>query len=393
MRAAGALFFCTCIESQLTAATLAACRVAAKWTSLAASADGTRLLAADAGGYLRVSPDGGKSWRECTGAPKQTLVAAMSADGTKLATIHAATPYVSANSGATWTAGQRLEAPPALNVVAVKISVDGRRLAAAVNGDHIYTSTDGGLKWAKQAGAGRRPWSDLAMSADGSRLLAAASPGFLYASANAGATWTQLTSLGANNWAGVAVAANGVTLFAVAQSAGFVYMSADAGWLGCCGPGQGRQGSAALPCSCRQAKPRCPALLPAGGAQAHCAATPHWLPCPALAAGSPAPLSCPAACGRAQPHCAAAPHCPPLHPRWPCRHHLAHAALLSLRRRQHFPAVSPHHRVGRWPQAGCSNQDHDCSLARDLHLCQPRRHLAAADRCRHARLAGRCDFC
>ena len=92
-------------------------------------------------------------------------------------------------------------------------STDGAKLAYTVNGDYIYTSTDGGANWTKRTNAGARSWYDIASSSDGTKLLAAeggGDPGDLYLSTNSGSTWTlQSTGAGQQMWQAVALSADG----------------------------------------------------------------------------------------------------------------------------------------------------------------------------------------
>lgn len=73
--------------------------------TMAASADGTRLLAAAWGGYLSRSVDGGRNWATLTaaGAQKWSSVAS-SASGVKLfAAVYGGFIHTSTDGGATWT--------------------------------------------------------------------------------------------------------------------------------------------------------------------------------------------------------------------------------------------------------------------------------------------------
>jgi hypothetical protein len=59
-------------------------------------------------------------------------------------------------------------------------SSDGSKLAAAADGNYIYTSTDSGVTWTAQTAAGSRHWSSIASSSDGSKLAGAADSDDIY---------------------------------------------------------------------------------------------------------------------------------------------------------------------------------------------------------------------
>jgi hypothetical protein len=119
-------------------------------TSLASSADGTRLVAAIGeqgftfSGSLLLSADSAATWTEAlTNAPVHVWSsAATSADGIQLAVG------------------------------------TGGRFSAPIVGP-VYTSTDSGLTWST-SGSPDEYWAALAMSADGGKLVAAAKDGGIY---------------------------------------------------------------------------------------------------------------------------------------------------------------------------------------------------------------------
>jgi len=144
---------------------------------------------------------------------------ASSADGTKLAAVHEKGISTSTDSGLTWTARE----PESSNYwIAIASSADGTKLAAAIEAGHVYTSTDSGVSWTKHEGPGKRTWAVLSMSADGSKIAAASSGGIfsgrLYVSTNSGATWTKAFSR-EKTWRSVAWSADGTTLAAAAAGA------------------------------------------------------------------------------------------------------------------------------------------------------------------------------
>ena len=62
----------------------------------------------------------------------------------------------------------------------VASSADGTKLAAAVLGGEIYTSSDSGVTWTARASP--RNWFSIASSADGTKLVAAVAVGHIYTS-------------------------------------------------------------------------------------------------------------------------------------------------------------------------------------------------------------------
>src|ERR1051325_10303727 len=117
------------------------------WSSVASSADGSVVLAAD-GGF---------------GGAGGSL-------------------YISSDSGATWAPANA----PVVIWTSVASSADGSHLVATAYSDQIYTSTDGGVTWngttAPSAG-----WNACAVSADGTKLAAAVFGGMIYRSSDSGA--------------------------------------------------------------------------------------------------------------------------------------------------------------------------------------------------------------
>jgi hypothetical protein len=210
------------------------------WLAAAASADGSKLIAAsgsykglnfDVKGFsnqgdvgieqwykqlvvgtdnLYTSSDAGGTWvaRE---SPRKWIAVASSADGSRLlAADVGGRLYTSADSGITWTPHEsnRLW-------IAVSSSADGKKLAAAAMAGQIYISNDAGATWTPRATAGY--WRSIASSADGTTLVAATSmfngmtiqclKGFIYVSTDSGVTWTPRYQAG--NWFSVATSADG----------------------------------------------------------------------------------------------------------------------------------------------------------------------------------------
>lgn len=181
-----------------------------------------------------------QGWQLTSAPTNVTWVAvAMSADGNKLAAASTNGPiYLSTNFGAAW----QLSKAPLDNWSAIASSADGTKLAA-VAGSYlgvgpIYTSTNSGLDWISNA-TPRRAWSCVAASADGSKLMAGAMvyeayqtlPGPLFTSTNSGATW-QSNNVPLDFWSSVAASADGTRLLA-GSAGGNLYSSTNSGlsWI------------------------------------------------------------------------------------------------------------------------------------------------------------------
>lgn len=148
---------------------------------------------------------------------------ASSADGTKLAAaVYGGQIYTSTDSGATWTARET-----ARNWRCIASSANGTKLAACVvGGGQIYTSTDSGVTWT--ARATNRSWYSIASSADGTKLAAVANGSQIYTSTDSGVTWVARESN--RGWMSIASSADGSKLAAVdGDWGGKIYTSTDSG--------------------------------------------------------------------------------------------------------------------------------------------------------------------
>lgn len=104
------------------------------WTGLAMSADGMKLAALS--GVIRLSTDGGSTWRYAPGTTATWSSIATSLDGVRLvASRYPGMIYTSSDSGATW-----LPHESSRSWGAVASSADGYKLAAGSDAS-IYTST------------------------------------------------------------------------------------------------------------------------------------------------------------------------------------------------------------------------------------------------------------
>jgi hypothetical protein len=212
---------------------------ALNWTSVAASADGTKLVAVAGApsGYsaIYVSTNSGATWWPTAAPVTHWNCVASSADGVKLAAaVYGGYLYTSSDSGKTWIQ----TTAPSAQWGSIASSADGTRLAAAVydngsgNNGPIYTSTDSGTNWFKTS-APNKLWNGIASSADGTKLVAVASDPFdniqgsIYHSTNSGSVWMQSAAPVAY-WMSVASSADGRQLVAAAYNLP-IYQSSDSG--------------------------------------------------------------------------------------------------------------------------------------------------------------------
>jgi hypothetical protein len=193
------------------------------WQGVASSADGTKLVAVARFAPIYTSTDSGTNWT-ARGPSVNWMAAASSADGTKLVAVNGGTKgvgpiYTSTDAGTNWTAWG-----PSLSWQGVASSADGTKLVAVARNAPIYTSTDSGTNWTARADS--RDWNNVASSADGTKLVAAPYGDRLYTSTDSGTNWTARGP--ALGWQGVASSADGTKLVA-AVNGGLIYTSADSG--------------------------------------------------------------------------------------------------------------------------------------------------------------------
>ncbi|MGO9290677.1 MAG: WD40/YVTN/BNR-like repeat-containing protein, partial [Polyangia bacterium] len=245
-----------CVSGTTALAPSTACTVRVVFSpTLAGARKGTVVLSATPGGSAGVSmsgtgvcpadqlndgtgtcvPTAGLAWTPRGTTPQYWSSVASSADGTKLVAavgdLSAATSatgyiYTSTDSGVTWV--QRGTIPQ--DWMSLASSADGTKLGAAVGGFnspatgyYIYTSADSGVTWMQTAT--QQAWSSVASSSDGTKLVAVVSFGYIFTSADSGATWTQTGTQ--QWWSSVASSSDGTKLVAAAggQFGGYIYTS------------------------------------------------------------------------------------------------------------------------------------------------------------------------
>jgi photosystem II stability/assembly factor-like uncharacterized protein len=223
------------------------------WLTVASSADGGRLVASSGAGVY-TSTNFGADWLYQADHRFSSL--ASSADGTRLIGADSFNVYASTNSGAAWQLAN-------VSGACVASSADGTKLATAYFAypghllGGIFTSTNAGLDWTSNSAPldSWTGWTALASSADGVKLAATigqtsfpTGPGPIFVSTNGGGTWQASGSL-TSYWYSVASSADGATL--VASGNAGTYTSADAGknWNWVTNVPPGLNGRAYVSCS------------------------------------------------------------------------------------------------------------------------------------------------
>ena len=188
------------------------------WSSIASSADGTKLVAVVNGGGIYTSADSGSSWTQQTsGLPgsgggldfRRVVVGRDQIGGggrqRDLHFVQLRQFLVVISSGSTWSS--------------IASSADGTKLVAVQNTGGIYTSANGGA-WTQQTTGvpASAAWTSVTSSSDGGKLAATVSGGGIYTSLNWGATWTQHPARPSASWSAIASSADGSKLAAVINS-------------------------------------------------------------------------------------------------------------------------------------------------------------------------------
>ena len=226
----------------------------ARWRAVAASQEGSKLVAVAQGGAIWTSKDRGATWKASTTAPIAAgyVTVASSADGSKI--VAGVNPggklWLSSDSGASFaaaplsTGGSSNSSLPAFapwNAVAIDKS--GTTIAAGEDPGKLWIGNDFGAakSWtAPQPASGSKssssevpvsaPYTYVVVARDGQRISACSFRGTIYSSADAGKTWVaQKGAPSAALWQGLASSSDGTTLVAADQSPGSLWISKDAG--------------------------------------------------------------------------------------------------------------------------------------------------------------------
>jgi hypothetical protein len=171
--------------------------------------------------YVRL-PENGPSNTYVSNVTGQWTDIAASSDGTLIvAAARNNTLFISTDEGQTWSARDSIR-----NWNHVTISADGKKLAATVENGKIYTSSDYGNTWTERGS--NRNWKSIASSADGTCLVAAVYGGKIYTSNNSGVTWAEhdvpLAEGDPLFWNSVAISPDGLQPIALIRG-GHIYTS------------------------------------------------------------------------------------------------------------------------------------------------------------------------
>lgn len=212
------------------------------WTSVASSADGSKLVAVTVNGGIYTSTNYGADWLAAGVPVANWYSVASSAAGAQLVAVSGdefpvGPIYASTNSGLTW---MLLEG----HSDSIASSADGSKLVAAAwdEGAKTQASTNSGMTWQVSNDSFGVGWYALASSADATRIVAAAlwteygnAGGGVFTTTNLGSTWTR-TSTPISNWGAVACSADGTKLaaavgglFGSRENPGPIYTSIDSG--------------------------------------------------------------------------------------------------------------------------------------------------------------------
>lgn len=196
----------------------------ANWNASASSADGSVLYMAAFGGFVYRSQDSGATWAQI-GASRNWFQISTSSDGQIFyGAVGTTELYRSTNFGTTMTSTSIASFTD--NVAS---SADGQTVYIARSGFSISKSTDGGLTFTS-TGSAATDWRWLATDSTGTRVLAAPwNSGTLYVSTNSGTTFTSVASAGTRQWVGLSVSGDGSKMLAGVRGGGVVMKSLDSG--------------------------------------------------------------------------------------------------------------------------------------------------------------------
>ena len=201
----------------------------ANWIAVAMSGTGTQIVAAKNGSTsLQVSGDSGSTWT-AAGVSKSYNGVACSSDGTKMAACTSdGVIYTSINSGVAWNA-KYTDASRLLTSIA--LTDNGLKMVVGVNNNLllVLTSTDSGSTFTSAAKAISALWIAVASTADGGFMAAAPANGNLYVSIDGGNNWVTRGSTASWNSVSMVGTGSGASANAtlIAASGGGLYRSVD----------------------------------------------------------------------------------------------------------------------------------------------------------------------
>lgn len=189
---------------------------------LAVAGSEQRLLLGTPQGLFR-SGDGGRSWRRASFTDNDVLGLAQGRDGMIWAAGHLVLA-TSTDGGQSWNKA-RPRGLPSLDVHGFALDpVDPSRVWAAIGGEGLFLSTDGGRSYVRRSREVGPDVVSLAVTHNGTLLAGDAARGALVASYDGGATWTTVIAE-----LPTSVAAHPTNIEQVIAAAGDVLLSSDGG--------------------------------------------------------------------------------------------------------------------------------------------------------------------
>lgn len=187
--------------------------------AVALASNGTKAFAAPSTNGVRnfyISNDGGASWGQYTQGNSHSG-AAMSADGSTIIATNAGIPIdISRDGGTTWTTTETARAWNAPDV-----SANGVHMIAPVSNGQLFVSHDNGVSWTAQGPV--KAWISATISDDGTRMAAATLNEQIYRSEDGGTTWT-VEPVPVKQWQSIAMSSDGTKIAAVATGASGDYI-------------------------------------------------------------------------------------------------------------------------------------------------------------------------
>ena len=187
------------------------------------------LAAPSAHAQPRRPPAPGMGWTaQPAGGYRSWFSVAASSDGsTIIAGTSEGSIQISHDSGLTWDAELARRFGAAFE--AVTVSSNGMNMAVASQDGDIWTSADSGSTWTDRILSGSNHWFALAASSDGSRLVAGTDFGTLIESLDFGATWSEISIPGEHGWFDIAMSSDGQKIIASDYPSQRIFISSDWG--------------------------------------------------------------------------------------------------------------------------------------------------------------------
>lgn len=189
------------------------------WTGISSDSSGLLLAATIAFSQIEVNEDGGVGTWSLEATPLSWASIAASANGVYLLAAENSDGYLYVNSnrpGGVWT---QIKDYRVAQWAAVSMSESGQFAAAAAGSDYIYVSSSFGAAGSWQQAAlsfGPQSWTGISVSGSGASILATTNNidnGYIFALV--GGSWTKTTApAGTSGWSSVAVSSDGKIVLA-----------------------------------------------------------------------------------------------------------------------------------------------------------------------------------